>query len=361
MIESSQRGDSILRALTQITTTRPDNGAEFGEYLRVLLRGGGLPFDALQRAGDNISPRVERVLKAASIAGTTAPNNWAGAAVDYHAVVSGFVESLKTTSIFYRMLSDGGIRRAPLWTRVLLAVANADAWIKMEGLPVPVSELDLDAGGIDVVTAASIIVLSKSLVESTSSGAQALMMRELRNAVSKAVDAEFLNLITDSSTPGLVSSGVNDAAVRADILALLAEVNVGASEDAALYWLASPGVANAMTVVDPHGTMGPRGGSFYNLPALVSDVLPAGRLALVDAAGVAGDSHTVTVNASDQASLEMSTTPSGNATIGAGASLVSLWQLSAIGFLAKADFGVRRMREGALAIMDGIAWGTEES
>lgn len=346
-----------MRPLTQLTNQFEGVG-EFAEYARHLILSGGSPYDALARAeGTNLAPRVERLLKAAASAGTTVDPSWGGVAVDGQIVVSAFVENLKSVSLFYRLIADNAIIRAPLRTRVLASISDATAWIRVEGEAIPVAELALKDGGIDIRQAAAILITTTELVESTATASRAFFNRELRNAVAVAVDAEFFSGLLDSGTPSLASSGHTLADMRADVRALLDAVIPGSAPDARLYWVAAEDVGiRISTLDDGRNQMGPKGGSFMSLPALVSKAIPEGTLALVDGSGIAGDNHTITVDASSQTTLQMATNPSQNSATGTGSNMTSLFQTGSVALMARAEFGFEKIRDNAVATLSDIEW-----
>lgn len=324
-----------------------------GAYAKILaMARGDLPQALLISEERGETGRVQSVLKAAVAAGTTTDLAWAKPLADHQIIVGAFVSLLRNSSVFYKAL-DTGMVRLPFNTQVALVTAGATAGIVGEGNPAPVTRLSLSGVSLQPKLATSMIVLSDELVRSTSTASEVLMSRELRRGITAAVDTEFLSLITDASTSTAVSTGI----ARADLRALLDAVKPKA--ESRLMWVLAPDVARAAATLsladgtDVFPAMGPTGGEMLMIPAIVSDQMATGTIGLLDTTGIAGESDTITIDASNQATLEMNDAPGG----GAGATLVSMWQHNMVSILAKAHFAAERLRSDAWATVTGVVWG----
>ena len=149
-------------------------------------------------AEQNRAPdRVVRILKSGNIpAGTTTVSDWAAAAQgDYGASISSFFESLRSTSVFFRLLNDNALRRVPLRQRVGIVSGGATGWIIGEGKPARLSKLMLRNGVLEPVRAAAMVVMTDELWRNVSTAGQTTFAKELKGAVGQVVDAKFLELI----------------------------------------------------------------------------------------------------------------------------------------------------------------------
>ena len=70
------------------------------------------------------------------------------------------------------------------------------------------------------------------------------------------------------------------------------------------------------------------------------------------------DDGVVSIDASEQASVQMSDAPTINSTTGAGASLVSLWQTNSVGIRAEREITWTKARSTAVVYMDDVNWGS---
>jgi hypothetical protein len=73
--------------------------------------------------------------------------------------------------------------------------------------------------------------------------------------------------------------------------------------------------------------------------------------------GIADDGQ-VTVDASTEASVQMTDAPTNDASTGTGQSLVSLWQTNSIGIRAERFVNWAVLRTGAVVLMDDVNWGS---
>jgi hypothetical protein len=305
--------------------------------------------------------RVQRILKSGAIpAGTTLDADWAGDAMgDYRASIAAFFESLRTTSAFFRLLADNALRRVPLRQRVGIISGGATGWVFDEGKPARLSQMTLRNGVLEHVRAAALVVMTDELWRNVSTAGQLAFARELKGAVSDAVDGAFLDLIVDVSSDGsevIESSGTDGDNALTDLRrALLA---VGSSSNAALYWIAAPDVAKRASALGPNlfPAMSALGGELLNLPCLVSSAADAGSLYLIDASRIAADAATVELRASSHASIEMESSPDHDAASGQEAALVSMFQTGATALMATVLFGAEPTAADCVAIVQNIEW-----
>jgi len=223
---------------------------------------------------------------------------------------------------------------------------------------IAVSKLALATYIVTVRTAVAMVVITDEVLRNTSPEGRALIARAVRLAVSAAQDAQFFVVIlTDAVSHGSTGDPLQDCAQA------LQDVHSEGSTSAQLYWCMSPDVANqAATVSSVSGglifeDMSPvTGGQMLNLPALVTSVLPAQTLVLLDAAQLAGSQQAFTFDASNQAVVEMSDSPSNNEVTGTGTSMVSLYQSNCAGLRAVSYFGVEKFGAKAVCVIQDVDW-----
>jgi hypothetical protein len=306
--------------------------------------------------------RVLRVIKTGVPGAGTLTPAWAGNAIDYNGAVAAFFESLRTSSVFFRLLADGAFRRTPLRSRVTSFTAPV-GYVAGEGKPVPSSAMALSTGILEAVRAAAEIVLLDELVKNVSSAGQIAFNNELKNAVAQAVDAEFFNLVFDSSTDGsttVESAGADNDDFFSDLRrAMLA---VGSGGNSKLYWIAGVNTAKRAASLGPNvaPAMSAMGGELLNLPALVSSAIATDSLYLVDASRIAADAGTIQLQASANASIQMSDTPTPqDAGTGVEAMLVSMFQIGAVALRATCEFGAEPIAPDVVSVVTGVEWGGE--
>src|SRR5687767_2520749 len=91
---------------------------EFASYVRHLARANGMSGQAADLARTARAPQrvVDALIKAPVNAGGL--TEWGSELSEYRTLQSAFIDSLRHTSIFYRLLADGALIRLPFQVRV---------------------------------------------------------------------------------------------------------------------------------------------------------------------------------------------------------------------------------------------------
>lgn len=300
-------------------------------------------------ANSRASSRVLNILSRAAVGGITTDGSSGEALVDISVAQSAFFGSLRTRSVFFRML-DQGFRRVPLRTHLGIISASATAWIVGEGDPKPLSRLTLTSPALTPKKAVALVVVSDEVARDTSAAGQSLVTTELRGAVSDTVDEAFFSAIMTgaASTP---SSGTTGADMVEDFRTLLGQVNT--TGGGSLFWAMSVDTANrASLILDDRGAMSPLGGELLNIPALVSGMIPSGTLRLINAAAIAANADSISLDASGQVDIHMNDDPE------AEAALVSMFQTNGVALKAEVSFAAEKTRDDAVAEVTDIEWGS---
>ena len=338
--------------------------ADFASIASIMLRapnGRGDAF-ALAQQSRGVSPRVVSVLKAAS-EGVMLDSTLG----DLRIISNGFLDSLRNFGAFDRMLPD--MRRIPLATPgVRISSTALLGYTSAEGTARPVSAINFTGEQLERLKSDAIIVISDSLAENMTAGAQALLSRELRNGVVGATDLTFLAALAHDVVP-LATTGGTVENILADLEDMLDAVPTDTTSR--LYLVVNSMTAKHLAVKGaamPSWQMTPQGGSIAGIPVIVSDYLPAvgspavTAVMLIDAAGIAADSEIVTLDTTTHATLEMTTAPTstvgglGSPSAPVAAEMVSLWQTNSRGLRASRYYGFRKLREDAVAVLEGGAW-----
>ncbi|MCO5058602.1 MAG: phage major capsid protein [Rhizobiaceae bacterium] len=333
--------------------------AEIGQVAKSLVAAKGKTSDArIFAVSSGFAPRVERILSGTSFksavgAGTLTDGDFGEGLADWQGASAAFFGSMRTDSVFFRLL-DSGLRRVPLRTHVGVVSTAATAFIKREGAAIPVNRFALSTGDLAPSFAAIILVMTDDLASHISAAATNLINAEMRAALATAVDTEFFDLIIDTSTPSRTSEGIGVESFRRDLRVLLEEVNLRGTGP--LIWAMAPDVANEASILDERGAMTPIGGELLGLPAMVSSAIPAGTLRLLNGAAIGGNAEPIVLDSSNQTSLEMADDPANDASVPTAAQMVSMWQTHSTALLAKVFFAARRMRVDAIAEVTGIGW-----
>jgi len=351
---------SDLATLNRVVSTSTA-AKEFVEYARTLLLARGVARDALalvERRGVHAMPRTVAVLKAAVAAGTTSDAVWAGELSAYRNLSEGFVASLAPFGAFDTILNDGAFRRVPLKTKLSVTTVAAIGAVTGEQKTKLISRLSLSAPTLEPRKSSCIVVISDEIAKSASTAAIQLLGDELRQGVARVTDADFLNSITtNSDVENITATGSDLSAFIADLNVALAIIEVGSTSR--LYLIAPPRIVKALALM--RGTAGApafpnltiRGGDIAGVTVTPSDAL-TDKIVLVDAQQIAADGSIVTVDDSQQSSLQLDDTPTDGAT-----TTVSLWQHNLMALRAERWFGTQLLRaNGAVVLADADYGGT---
>jgi HK97 family phage major capsid protein len=343
--------------LAAIALSRPDAHMDLPRAAALLAKTFGDRSAALDLARSEANnSRVVNYLKAAQAAGTR--ENWAAALDENDAIVAAFSASLRQRSAFARAMAEGAVD-LPFATRCTVEAVGATAWLSGEGAAIPVSALSPEAIFLERRRAGAIVVISKELA--TSPQAEPIVARELQRAVAEVLDdAFFAEVVTATTSLNLASGGTTAAKMRADLAAMIDALDP--DEASRFIWVAAPNVAAKLAVIGTEAagsTIGTRiglNGQLLGWPLLINDGMTAGTLRLIDVSRIAARLESIELSASDETTIEMDTAPTNNSASPTGTSVVSLWQTNSVGVLAKAYYGVKRLRSNVAATLSGIAW-----
>lgn len=329
---------------------------EFVLMARCLAKAGGkLHLAAEYAQAQSNGDRVATVLRSAISAGTVADAAYAGSLVGHNMIAAGFIESLRAAGVMDRLMADNALRRMPTRTRLAVSTVATVGNVVGEGAVVPVTKLALSNLDLDPIKTQALLVVTQEIINGATAAGNALLATELKNGVAAATDAAFLaGVATDANAIA------GSASPLADLGAALETVNVTATGKP--YLVVDVHTANrlatkATTTGDQaFPSMTPQGGELAGVPVLVSDQVPAadsnGRKAvLLDAMAIAGDAQAPTLDASDQAALQLSSSP------GAGAQqLVSMFQTDSVALLCTRWLGFNVIRQSGVVVIENIAW-----
>lgn len=300
--------------------------------------------------------RTSLALKAAVPIGTSSSSEYA-ALVNYQTVASGFVESLRATSVLDAILPF--CRRIPLRSALAIVTSVASAGRVAPGGAKAVTKLALAQGALDPVEVAALIIATEDLLRfSTSAGLQ-LLDRELRAGVSSACNREFLAGMGDGVTP-LASTGN----VLADLRQLLTAVDaIGVGS---FHLVVSASIANQIATlpaasgeqVPAFPAMSPSGGQIQSVPVVVAgdDEMPSDSggpfdMLLIEATQVAAAAEAPRLSSSKHTSIAMDDDPS------APSNLVSMFQSHSAVIRAERSIGFEKLRATAVAAISGAEYG----
>jgi HK97 family phage major capsid protein len=312
-------------------------------------------------------------LRTAIAPGTTQDSTWASPLVQYDNMASEFVELLRPKTIIGRL---PGLRRVPFNIRFPSQTAGSTMYWSGEGTPKKVSKLSLATNTLGFAKAAGIVVITQELARLSSPAAEALVRNDMIAAMVAFLDAQFIdpgvaavaNVNPASITNGLTSqnqaTGATLATFEVDAAAAMTVLLNGEVPFDNAVWITTPYTAMKIGMLrDAGGALAfpnvtVAGGTLYGIPVITSNSVPhstsAGSIMVLMAQGdvFLADDGGIEVDASDQASLELSDSPTASGTT--GAQLVSLWQENLLGIRCERYINWQRRRTAAVTYIDNL-------
>ena len=279
---------------------RYGRAGEFSAVAYAILKAGGVARAADLAQAERLPPRVATIAKAAVEAGTLSSHDLG----DFRIAAAGFFDTMREVSAFDALL--GSMAKVPLRQPGLrIMSAGMIGSVEAEGLPRPLSGFAVSSAGVDLVVATVFVVVTRELLESSSSIAQAFIARELRGSLAAAGDTWFLAKLAASAGGTVTSSGATLAATLVDLEAALANMTLGA---ASRLFLIAPSTSAARLRL----RLAAQGGSLGDITlvgtAHLAEIAGSPATAdalLVDASGLAAAVEDVQLSIARHTSLQM--------------------------------------------------------
>lgn len=394
-VDDGEKREMPAKAPLELKSTEKlEPGIAFARYAMCLTAAKGNKAEAFQLAQRHY-PKTEAVvktlkaqaeganlkqmmvLKATVAAGTSLDSTWAGPLVYAETFMGDFISYLRPRTL----IGQANFRPVPFNVRIGGQTSGGTAGWVGQGKAKPVTKFDFNATTVPFTKVAAIAVITQELARFSDPSAEALVRDSLADCVIARVDTDLfdpdLAAVSNVSPAGLLNgvspvavSGIDysdPASVRCAIAALWApwdSTNIGARPA----YYTTPAVARQLalsrealgTQAFPGVTM--NGGTLDGVPLRVSQYLAhnggsgGAPFILVDEAEIyLADDGSVTVDASDVASIQMDDAPtnSSSATVTA-TSLVSMWQTNSIALRAERFIWWGARRSGAIQWIDGM-------
>lgn len=328
-----------------------------------------------QAEGANLQQMI--VMKATVAAGDTTNGTWASPLVYANTFSGDFINYLRPRTL----IGQAQFRSVPFNVRIAGQTSGGTAYWVGQGKAKPVTKTDFNATTIPYTKVAAISVITQELARFSDPSAEALVRDTIADAVIARIDSDLFDpdvaAVANVSPAGLLN-GVAPVAgpantdpdeIRCALLRLWApwdSTNIGARPA----YYTTPAVARLLSFTrDALGNpafpgVTPFGGTLDGIPLRVSQYLAnnggsgGSPFILVDESEVyLADDGSVTLDASEQASIEMSDTPAGSsvATVAASATnFVSMWQTNSIALRAERFIWWGPRRSGAVQWIDGF-------
>lgn len=366
---SESRGGGAPRV--EVKGANLPKGTAFTRYAMALMVSKGNLLQAEQIAKNwRDTPDVETVIKAAVAAGTTTDVAWAKPLVEYQTMASEFAELLRPATIIGRIPN---LRRVPFNVKVPRQTAGSTAGWVGEAKPKPVSALAFDQITLGFRKLAGIVVLSEELVRFSNPSAEAVVRQDLIDSIVSTMDKDFVDpanagvadvkpaSITNGVT-AIAASGTSADALRSDVKAVMTNFTAANLGLGGSVWIMPETTAislslmmNALGQPENPNIDGTTGGTFFGLPVILSQNVPAGTIILAKASEIMlADDGQVMIDVSREASLQMDSAPASPPD--ATTVLVSLWQHNMVGLRAERYINWTKRRAGAVQMITGAAY-----
>jgi HK97 family phage major capsid protein/HK97 family phage prohead protease len=391
---STARASDSREGVTVKTHEKLEPGIAFARQAICLIRAKGDHSKAFQFAEKHY-PQTENIVKllkaqseganledimrtkATVAAGTTTDSTWAAPLVYAQTTSQDFIEFLRPRTL----IGQAAFRPIPFNVRIPRQTSGgASRWVG-QGKSKPVTKFDFDAIFTAFTKVAGITVITQELARFSDPSAEALIRDQLADTVIERIDSDLFDpdvaAVANVNPAGLLNgvapvagpTGSDPDDIRCALLRLWAPwdaTNMGArpayyTTPAVVRWLAF--MRDALGNVAFPGLTA-NGGTLDGIPVRVSQYLAnnggsgGSPFILVDESEIyLADDGTVTLDASQEATIEMSDTPVGSssATVTSnGSPFVSMFQTNSIALRAERFIWWGARRSGAVQWIDGF-------
>ena len=320
---------------------------------------------------------VVGTLKTAVPAGSTITGNWAANLIAAEgAAVADFLEWQRRATILGRFGTGNipALRSIMFYTPIVTQTSGGAGYWVGQGKNKPLTSFSFTRTTLTPLKVANICVLTEENIRYSNPKSDTIVRNELANALTERLDIDFItpsktavaNVSPASITngaPSIASSGPDADDVYLDIRSLFAKFTAANNPVTSGVWVMSSNNAAALAMMkNPLGqnefaSMTNTGGTLGGMPVIASDHV-GNIVVLVNASDAyLADEGGITVDASREASLEMSDAPTGDAITPTGTSLVSMWQSNCVALRAERVVNWARRRAQSVAYLTGVAWG----
>lgn len=343
---TAKAGESRAGVPVVSVRSNTEPGIQFARYAMSLAACRGNRHEAADYArsvwGDS-GEEIALAHRAAIAPGTTVQATFAAPLVHTN-FLNEMLEMLRPATILGKL---DGVRRVKFNSSMPAQTAGGTYQWVGQGLSKPLTNIQLATVTIGMAKAAGIIVLTKELVRDSSPSAELVVRNELRDGITRFLDAQFTdpaiaagaNLNPASITNGVAgtaASGTTEAAARADINALVKTFITNNFGVGGLVLLMNEGVAFTLSAMvnavgEPsHPKLTATGGTLFGVPVITSNTITAatGIIAVHAPSILLADEGGIQIDISEEASLNMDSAP---AVPDATTVFVSLWQQNLVG------------------------------
>jgi len=333
---------------------------------------------AAELYGPDSPVTMELMTKANVLAGSTISGNWAANLVSPEgATAQDFIEWLRPQTILGRFGTGGipSMRSVMFNVPMVQQTAGGTGYWVGEGKAKPLTSFNFARLTLPPLKVANICVLTMESIRFSSPKSDTIVRDQLAAALKERLDLDFITpaktavagvspASVTNGAPSIVSSGDDADAVRLDIRSLIAKYMAANNPPTSGVFIMGSTVAAALTsMTNPLGQpefagMSMTGGVLFGFPVIASDYAPAGVVVLVNASDIyLADDGDITIDSSNEASLEMSDAPTGSSITPTATQLVSMYQTNSVAIRAERVINWLRRRTQSVAYLTSADWG----
>jgi HK97 family phage major capsid protein/HK97 family phage prohead protease len=311
-------------------------------------------------------------------AGTTIPPNWASGLIGVEAgPVSDFAAFLRMRTIIGRFGTGDipSLRAVPFYSPLITQTGGGAGYWVGEGKAKPLTSFNFTRTHLSPLKVANITVLTQENIRFSDPKSDMIVRDQLAAALIDRLDTDFIDptktavtnvspaSITNGAAAIASAAGTDAPSVILDIRSLIAKFTKANNPPSSGVFVMSSVAATALaSMLNPLGqpsfpTVTAQGGTLFGMPVIVSDHAGT-NCTLINAQDVyLADDGQVTVDASEEASLEMSDAPTGDSGAPTAASMVSMFQTNSVAIRAERTINWARRRATSVAYITGVDWG----
>lgn len=357
----------------QIGKSMNPKGTDFTRFVIAMALHKGNKFEAAEYAKQRWkdTPYIADVLKAAVAAGTTTDGTWAGPLAQLQQMASEFIELLRPQTVLGRLT---GLRNVPFNVQMPRTTSGTSVGWVGQGAAKPITKMGFESITLPFNKIAGIVVLTEELMRFSNPNAEATVRTDLTEAVAQFMDQQFLNpavAASGTTSPASITNGAHSVAftgtsiaqITADGVAAITYLSNNNIPLTGAYWIMHPrtalfiGTQRTTQDVFAFPGLGVDGGTWLGLPVLTTGNMTVDTgadtfIVLVQPREVlVADEGGVTIDVSNQASVQMSDAPAAGAQ-----SLVSFWQNNLVGIKAERYITWRRRRDPAVYVIKDVTY-----
>jgi HK97 family phage major capsid protein len=358
-------------------------GVRFARYAMCMAAARGNRQDALDIAKRRYPNEedLQMVIKEAVGAHHSDNADYGAALVPTQLYEGDFIDYLRPQTILGKFGQGGvpALRSVPFNVSIPRQLSGGGAYWTGEGVGKGLTQFTFDRVTLRFTKIANIAVLTDEIVRFSSPNAEILVRDQLAQALVHTLDADFIDPTNSGTTdvkPASITSGATTAAsggvqaddVREDVTwAMTQFIEANIAPTSGVWIMEATTALNLSLMRNPLGqpeypTISMTGGTFVGLPVIVSEHVPTGIVALVNASDIyLADDGQVKIDASREASLAMDSAPAmdvgtGSPSTPTAASVVSMFQTNSVAIRAERYVNWMRRRDESVAYLTGVAW-----